>query len=64
MRLNAMQKLDNLSDQEINSRLQMLEVEKKSLEDPLVSLLTSKGKVWFSKIVQLQRALSLDDFKC
>ena len=37
-------KLDNLSDQEINSRLQMLEVEKKSLEDPLVSLLTSKER--------------------
>ena len=37
-------KLDNLSDQEIDSKLKMLEVEKKSLEDPLVILFANKGK--------------------
>ena len=37
-------KLDDLSDQEITSKLQMLEVERKSLKDPLVSLLAMKGK--------------------
>lgn len=37
-------KLDNLSDQEITSKLQILEVQKKSLEDPLVDLIANKGK--------------------
>lgn len=37
-------KSDNLSDQEISSILQMLKIEMKSLEDPLVSLFTEKGK--------------------
>ena len=37
-------KLDNLSDQAIDSKLQMLEVEKKSLEDPLAILFANKGK--------------------
>ena len=37
-------KLDDLSDQEITSKLQMLEVKRESLKDPLVSLLAMKGK--------------------
>ena len=42
--IECKKKLDNLSDQAIDSKLQMLEVEKKSLEDPLAILFANKGK--------------------
>ena len=47
--LECRTKLDNLSDQEVSSILQMLKIETKSLEDPLVSLITERGKDSVSK---------------